>query len=214
MQKFRPRTTYDLPAVKTARKNETEALETLQTIESDPNAGEFLKHKSEQDLLRARTGKGLFDKSLFQKVQFLALEKSEAERKSLLNISTASTNSQAPDPLLYVPSLNCNANVYNDSNSSPTTPNTKSTATTTERGELVPAEVRVNDKILLQINNIHNNSSRNSNNFGAGLNIDTPVLLQSRAEKCFFNNKLDKNKMKETKNLHEQTRKEQKNKKI
>ena len=125
-------------SVKTARKREAQASDKLSEAISDPNSGEFIKHKSEQDLKRARSGEDLFHKSLFEKVQFLPLEKSEAEKKSEMMNSSVNSESDVP-PCLYVPSLNCNSNIDSPAPAS-TAGRGRRFEKTMEKGDMVPAE--------------------------------------------------------------------------
>ena len=130
--------------------------------------------------------------------------KSEKEEKTDASDKTdmpKGNNSKTDNSCLFVPSLHCNLAVDVASDTTEGSKHDKGKdkdEPTTEKGDLVPAEVRVGDKIFLRINNIANDSGKLSNKLGVGISVDSPLVLQSRAETNFYKSKA----------LHDQIRKE------
>ena len=238
-RKFRPRTEWDKEGVERARGEEKRCREVLKRAEEEEEATKttegddvsFKVFKARGDLERARRGEGFFDKDLWENVAFLPLEKRKKKEKtekekekeelidndvsyesdfhnaSLLDAEDAEEYAEEDaeeeiDSCLHVPSLICNSSIHHTTTTT-TTPATENTT----RGPTIKAEVHLGDKVLLAINAIPGSESHS---FGHGTDVDTPMVLQARAEKSFFGGAASKgngnDKLSKTKAIHSAVR--------
>ena len=161
------RTTYDGPALAESRKREASAKENLERLQSDENAGEFDLFTAKKDL--ERSGVEGIPEAEFKRVLFLNLVQRKSEGAAAVNEGT----SEEP---LHVPSLSCSYSCPTD-----LMEEENGEADNVQPGSHVAAEARLGDHVLLS--SLNKNKTKG---MGAGLEVDSMLLLQSRAEKQFF----------------------------